>query len=104
MARGTPRPRSHDTYPSSCSRIKSSPPRSLPPLPVHFSAGTSLHLEALAPPQGVRAATRARPHLPEPELSALRVHYNKMTYQALLNCARNSLNQIKKRVCEFEDS
>ena len=39
------------------------------------------------------------PDLPEPELSALRVHYNRMTYQALLNCARNSLNQIKKRVC-----
>ncbi|KAJ8610701.1 hypothetical protein CTAYLR_005659 [Chrysophaeum taylorii] len=33
------------------------------------------------------------------QLAKIKTHYNKLTYQALLSCARNSLNQIKKRVC-----
>lgn len=33
------------------------------------------------------------------ELESLQRHYNRLTYQALLSSARNSLNQIKKRVC-----
>lgn len=32
-------------------------------------------------------------------LDALRTHYNNLTYQALLSSVRNSLIQIKKRVC-----
>lgn len=35
----------------------------------------------------------------EKQLNQLRAHYNNLTYQALLSCARVSLNQIKKRVC-----
>ena len=36
---------------------------------------------------------------PFAELAKLRAHYNKVTYQAILSSARNSLNQIKKRAC-----
>ena len=32
-------------------------------------------------------------------VNALRVHYNKMLYTALLNCVKNSLNKMKARVC-----
>jgi len=33
------------------------------------------------------------------EVSALRTHYNKLTYRALLNCSMSSLESVKKRVC-----
>lgn len=35
----------------------------------------------------------------EEDLTKLRQHYNSLTYRALLNCTRNSMNQVKKRVC-----
>lgn len=35
----------------------------------------------------------------ELELTQLKKHYNSLTYRALLNCTRNSMNQVKKRVC-----
>ncbi|KAJ1446978.1 dynein heavy chain and region D6 of dynein motor-domain-containing protein [Pelagophyceae sp. CCMP2097] len=39
------------------------------------------------------------PPLRDEDLSALRSHYNRLTYQALLSCTRNSLITVKKRVC-----
>ena len=37
--------------------------------------------------------------VPEKETERVRSHYNKMMYTALLNCTRNSLMALKKRIC-----
>ncbi|GMH97336.1 hypothetical protein TrST_g8180 [Triparma strigata] len=33
------------------------------------------------------------------EITGLRSHYNKLTYRALLNCSKSSLESVKKRIC-----
>ena len=36
---------------------------------------------------------------PSSEINAVKHHFNSLSYQALLNCVRVSLNLIKKRTC-----
>ena len=38
------------------------------------------------------------------EIDILRTHYNKLTYRALLNCTKTSLEKVKKRVCSRSGS